>query len=179
MPNYQFGNGLTGEVIETLLLGVTDMQKAITNMQSAITSISTALGTLTNSVGEASTIFTEHQTTDVTRWAHLTEVEQRLNDLSASVENAVPDIENTVNIEDAAQGNGFIVNNTLGGRIDFTGVTLLLIPASVSINGVLAWSSSGLIGVGSGSRLVNNGDEITCSSITTITFTPYKGKDNG
>ncbi len=122
---------------------------------------------------EVMRLFTEHVQGDELRWISVNERLHALEDFKASIEQKVLDPEQKTDIESLTQSTGYTVEGALGGMIEFTGVTVLFIPAQVFINGIAVWSSSGLIGGGSDSRIVEPGDVITTDSITSIYYTPY------
>ncbi len=120
----------------------------------------------------------DHKTADMSRWNEFYQLKKDFYDLKASIQNKALDTSSIVDIETDAQGAGYTVTNSLGGRVTFTDVIVLLdlIPGSVSVNGAVVWSGQAL-GVGTIEDHVDVqlNDVITCTGITSITFTPYIG----
>ncbi len=123
------------------------------------------------------TTFKNHTSTDLDRWQSVLNLSSEVDDIKAGIENKTLDRANSVNIESDTQASGYVVDNALGGVIEFTVVNALLLNlGSVSINGTQEWSSAGLdIGIKtiSGSLNVTNNDVITTTGISTINFIPY------
>lgn len=117
-----------------------------------------------------------HKDNDNLRWQEVTRLRNEVYDLRAGIENKILDTDNAIDIESESQGSGYHVVNTLGGRVKFTGVVVLIdiVPKSVSVNGSKVWDSGGLgIGTVGDSIDVQYDDIITCTGLTAITFTPY------
>ncbi len=102
----------------------------------------------------------------------LEQTQAQLADLKAGVEGKVLDTDNAVDIESLQP---YTVANTLGGRVHYTGLNVLITTWALYINDV-AVRNGALLGLGTtqGDYDVNNGDVITSIGMTGITFTPYK-----
>lgn len=140
------------------------------------TEVSTMISSGTEGIYALESEFELHKNTDISRWQDLNDLKTQFYDLKASVQNKTLDTANQVDIERQAQGDGYTVTSTLGGRVNFTAVIVLIsvIPIQVFVNDTLVWNSQGLgIGTITDSVEVENGDIVTCTGITSIKFTPY------
>lgn len=97
--------------------------------------------------------------------------ETDLADLKASVEGKILDSVNTVDIE-ASQP--YTVTATLGGRVHYVGLNVLITTWALTVNDI-AVRNGNLLGLGTtpGDYDVKNGDIVDSMGMTEITFTPY------
>lgn len=108
-------------------------------------------------------------------YAQLQITQTQLSDLQAGVDGKILDTASTINVETEVQGTGYTVTNALGGRINFTGLNVLLTTYALYVNGI-AVRNGDLLGLGTitGDYDVKNGDVVTSIGMTSVTFTPYK-----
>lgn len=128
-------------------------------------------------VSEVSEAMQTHKDADMLRWQDYYNLKALFLNLQASIQQKT--LSTTwVSIETEAQSDiGFTVTSALGGRIRWEDVIVLLdlIPGSVSINGVVAWSSQGLgLGTVNDYADVQQGDVIKCSGVTSIEYSNYE-----
>jgi hypothetical protein len=129
--------------------------------------------------GEAYVIqpdFDLHRATDLTRWQNVADLRAEVIALKAKIENKQLDYTVTSSIVSAVEGGGYVVDNALGGVVNFTAAYLLLASGSLSINGAEVFSAQGLsllVSNYSDSYEVVQGDIITGVNLDTVTFTPY------
>ncbi len=114
----------------------------------------------------------EHKALDAPMYQNYLAMNNRLTALEERLDNKT--LGTPINIETAAQGDGYTVANTLGGRIDFTGVNALVTTWALMVNGTVVLNGQ-LLGLlpSPGSYMVNDGDVVTCIGMSAITFTPY------
>lgn len=111
-------------------------------------------------------------------------LQNQILDLKAGIDNKTIDGQSPIDIQSAAGGGGYTVVNELGGRLVGQGVTSigllgikLISTGRVSVNGVVVYDNTSLVGVGDGEILnidVNDGDIITTdSNMSYLTVTNY------
>ncbi len=159
------------------------VQDDVTALNTAVSAISQQLGELASRVTSAedsiaitNDTLATHRNGDVARWQELSNLKADFYTLKNSIASKVLDTANTEDIEDAAQGDGYTVSNVLGGRVSFEAVIILIaiVPQQIFVNGIKIWDSAGLgLGTLRDSVEVEAGDVVTCSGMTSITFTPY------
>lgn len=164
-----------------MISGVFDMVDAYTGQIGTVTTdLESFLATLVSSIyidyAKAVDLQT-HIDLDLKKWGWVTSLRERVSDLEAGIQNKTLDRENGVDIAVLSTlPEGYLVNNALGGRIEFTAFNLLLSFGTVSLNGNEVWSSSGISLALSGisdSWEVENGDVITTTGLTQCIFYPY------
>ncbi len=168
--------------IQTVEESLQDLSTAVaeikTNPYYSIEEINGLLSAIETKITNLDTVVQNHKNADNSRWNSIELFKQEVYNFMAGVENAIPDPDpaNTIDIESEAQGSGYTVTNSLGGEIHYKDVVVLLdiIPGKVSVNGEEVWNTDALgLGEVGGAWKVKNGDVITASGITSITFTPY------
>lgn len=117
-----------------------------------------------------------HRQTDLARWQEVANLKTMVLDLQAGIANKKLNSTQTIDIETQAQGRGYTVDNALGGRVNFSATSVLVSAGTLLVNGIEVWSSAGLslsIGPIKDSIDAQDGDNVTCTGMETITFTPY------
>jgi hypothetical protein len=118
-----------------------------------------------------------HRQTDLARWQQVQTLQTTVQELQAQISNKVLDPTQKVTI-----ASNYVVKSTLGGLITYTTQSLLGLlstPASISVagpGGAQSWNSQGLgvlSGTITGSMNVSDGDSVTFTNMSTVTFTPY------
>ncbi len=190
--------GALDDKITALTGRVINIENELTTLNDALTSLQTLTGQHTNAISTQTTTLAEqadtilalttnqgqiltwqeqHEETDYQRWMRYEATNTLVNDLMSAMQNKVKDTSNTVNIEAQAQSGGYTVNSSLGGVIDCSAVNILLSFGDLMVNGKTVWSTQGLTLAITApiqhSEVVKDGDVITCSGMSSITFTPY------
>ncbi len=141
-----------------------------------VSNLMALLQSINDGVNATATAFANHIETDLGRWQDVANLRAEFYSLKSSIENKVLDTANVVDIETQAQGaDGYTVASPLGGLINFTTIAVLVSPGTLSVNGVRVWSASGLslLQEIKDAYEVEDGDVVTCTGMTSITFTPY------
>lgn len=126
-----------------------------------------------------------HITDDVGRWNavyestnnRINQLVQQLSDLQLSVQNKVADVENAKDlVEDIGSSGTWTCDAPLGGMLNGSAVVVLIGTSHAEIGGKSIFDTRGLALLSTPvfSENVYDGDVLTWTGLTSLTFTPYK-----
>lgn len=123
------------------------------------------------------TEFSDHRTTDHSRWSDYYDTKATVNDLSGKVTGMALDDTQQDDITSQATSIGFTVVSEQGGEVTFTATNSEdgAIYGSVSVNGILVSSTEGIapeMPITQNITVAYN-DVVTCSNVSLVMFIPY------